>query len=119
MKVKLGLGLLLSCGHPLETILDMTFPQIEASCEAILLVKVRTLDEILRPILAGLGEVEYKAPRLRGLPLVRGRKKALVRQNRSGGSDFAVYATGDPAKGEAALKGAFAALGFPVRVTHG
>lgn len=106
--------MLLSAGQSLPEILDLSFEQIELCVESVLLVKTRAVEELVRPILAGLGDVDYKPPRVSGAPPPR---QSAARRNREGGYDLRPYAGPDKARGEQALRSALSGLGVSVVVT--
>ena len=61
--LKESLGVILSTGIPLETILDMTFEQISICAETIMNHKVEMLNMVFEPISAALGGKKSTAKR--------------------------------------------------------
>lgn len=111
-RTRLGLGVLLSAGHPLDSILGMTFGQIEECIISMEMVRVRRIDELARPILGALGA--RTGVRVEGQGQRRVGKRAPMRKNADGGTDVTPYAL-DGEKGEEMLRSGFGLLGISVQ----
>lgn len=111
-RTRLGLGVLLSAGHRLTDILDLTFGQIEECIIAIEMVRVHRLDQMISPVMDAISgtrgtTVAADAPRRRA-----GRKGKPIGRTRNNGWDFQPYSAPTPADGEAVLRSGWAMLGI-------
>jgi hypothetical protein len=91
------LGVLLSAGHTLDDILDMTWAQIHLSAESILLHKTEALNMVLEPVITILGGKF---------------KKSKITKNNQGKNNRNTKMT--PAQKEQMLIHQFRAVGVPV-----
>lgn len=109
------MGTLLAAGHTLDQVLDLSLDQIGLAVECVTLARMRWLDELLCPLLEGLGPegARYQPATVEGAQPAR-RRRASTRTNSTGGEDVVPYAVPGE-QGEAGLRMTLAFMGFPVR----
>lgn len=94
------MGVLLSAGHTLDDILDMSWAQIHLAAESILLHKTEALNMVLEPVITMLGGKFNKS-------------KVTKRKQNKGKNDTKMT----PAQKEQMLIHQFRTVGLPVKDT--